>query len=319
MLDILSITTPIYLAIFLGYLTTRLGLFSKTDLVAFGQFVLNLALPAMLFTALSQSKFSEILNVSYLLAYMTGSLLVLLIGYFGFRRVSGKDATESSIYAMGMSSSNSGFVGYPILLLALPDIAGVCLALNTMVEIIVIIPLLLTLIEASRGQGRWYRILGPALLRLARSPLILGLLCGVVASSLAWTPPEPVSRTIRLFALSSGALSLFVIGGSLVGLSLKGIWHKAALVSLGKLGLHPLAVMLAILLLPTLGLTALAPSMQEAAVLLAAMPVMGIYPILSQKYGYESFSSAALLVTTIGSFFTISSLLWFIRYAHLWN
>jgi malonate transporter and related proteins len=318
-LDILSITTPIYLAILVGYLATRLGLFSKVDMRTFGKFVINLALPPLLFSSLSQRSVSDILNVSYLLAYLTGSLLVAGLGYLWFRRGAGIDSTTSSVYAMGIASSNSSFVGYPILLLTVPSIAGVALALTTIVENVVVIPLLLALAEANRGEGRWYRVLGQSLARLARNPMILGLACGVAASSLAWTPPEPVARTIKLFALTSGALSLFVIGGTLVGLSLQGIWQRVALVGLSKLTLHPLAVMAAILVIPYLGLPVLDPSMQEAAVLMAAMPVMGIYPILSQKYGFESFSSAALLVTTIASFFSISTLLWVIRYSQLWS
>ena len=47
-----------------------------------------------------------------------------------------------------------------------------------------------------------------------------------------------------------------------------------------------------------------------AAVLLAAMPTMSIYPILAQAYGHEDRSAAALLIATIASFFTLSALLW---------
>ena len=51
------------------------------------------------------------------------------------------------------------------------------------------------------------------------------------------------------------------------------------------------------------------------AVLMAAMPMMGIYLILAQANGQEDFSAAALLVTTLGSFFTLSGLLWVFRHA----
>jgi hypothetical protein len=47
----------------------------------FGKFVMNLAPPAMLFGALSQCRISEILNPTYMLAYLTGSLTVLGFGF----------------------------------------------------------------------------------------------------------------------------------------------------------------------------------------------------------------------------------------------
>ena len=52
------------------------------------------------------------------------------------------------------------------------------------------------------------------------------------------------------------------------------------------------------------------PHLQLAAVMLAAMPMMGIYPILAQSYGKEDLGAAALLATTVASFFTLSGLLW---------
>ena len=60
MLDILAITGPIYLAIALGYATTRWGVFARADMRVFGKFTLYLALPALLFNALSQRSVAEI-------------------------------------------------------------------------------------------------------------------------------------------------------------------------------------------------------------------------------------------------------------------
>ena len=75
MLDILTVTAPIYLAIGVGYLAARYGLFDKTELRALGKFVFNIALPAILLNALLQRRFDETLNVTYLVAYAAGSLL----------------------------------------------------------------------------------------------------------------------------------------------------------------------------------------------------------------------------------------------------
>jgi malonate transporter len=43
------------------------------------------------------------------------------------------------------------------------------------------------------------------------------------------------------------------------------------------------------------------------------MPTMSIYTILAQIYGREELAAAAMLVTTICSFFTISGLLILLR------
>ena len=77
MLAILGITSPIFMIVLIGYGLTHRGLFSKADIRAFGKFVVALALPALVFKALSESRLSDIFNVGYLLAYATGSLLAL--------------------------------------------------------------------------------------------------------------------------------------------------------------------------------------------------------------------------------------------------
>ena len=100
MIQILAITGPIYMAIALGYATTRGGLFTRADMRVFGQFVIRLALPAMLFNALSQRQIGEILNPSYVLAYLAGTLALLGLCLVWGKR-SGLSATDSVVAAMG--------------------------------------------------------------------------------------------------------------------------------------------------------------------------------------------------------------------------
>ena len=313
MLDILAITLPIYLIIGIGYLTTRLGVFAKADMRVFGKFVIYLALPALIFNAMAQRKFSDILNISYLFAYTCGTCLVIATGWLWSRKIARLNLTSSTFYVMGMSCSNSSFVGFPILLLTLAPVAGIALALNVLIENILIIPLLLIMAERSTHTGEQHQGLSvflQPLKRLAHNPLVIGLCAGLLVSISGMTLAPSISRTVTLFASASGALSLFVIGGTLVGLPVKGMGKRIAPITFGKLILHPLAVTLAILALPLLGLPALDPALRMAAILLAAMPMLGIYPILAQVYGKEDFTATALLVTTIASFFSLSGLLW---------
>lgn len=313
MFDILAITGPIYLAIAVGYLCTRFGLFTRADMRVFGQFVIRLALPCLLFTALSQRDISEIANPSYALAYLGGTLTLMGLALL-WARQKGLSRTEGVVAAMGMTCSNSSFVGYPILLLTVAPVAAVALALNTLVENLLVIPLLLALAERSRGKdGHWLVKLGQSLRSLAKNPIILSLVAGLLVSWMRWTLPDPISRTVNLFGVASAGLSLFVIGGTLVGLPLHGMGRQIAPIVLAKLTLHPLAVFLAILVVPLLGLPTLDPALKLAAVILAAVPMMSIYPILAQSYGKEDLGAAALLVTTVASFFSLSGLIWLIR------
>lgn len=320
MLDILAITGPIYITIALGYLLTRRGLFARADMRVLGQFVIRLALPALLFNALAQRKVGDILNGRYLLVYALGSLVTLGLGLLWARRGARQDATTSVYYAMGMSCSNNGFVGYPVALLVLGPVASVMLGLNMIVENLLLIPLLLALAEISgEAGGRWPVVLRQALAALVRNPMVLGLLAGFAVSLLEWKMPSPMERTLTLFAQSSAALSLFVIGGSLAGLQLAGLRGPVVQIALGKLLLHPAAVVAVLLLCEAAGMVPMEPALRTGVVLAAASPMFGIYPILAQKTGHDGLAAGALLGATVASFFTISALLWTFRQLPGWG
>ncbi|OPF61977.1 AEC family transporter [Hydrogenophaga sp. H7] len=316
MLDILAITGPIFLCIALGYLITRGGLFDRGDMRVFGKFLINLALPALLFNALSQRSVGEIFNGPYLAAYALGGLIMLAGTVLWYRKVAHEGMARSAIMAMGMTCPNSGYVGYPVMLLTLgAPVAGVALALNMVVENLLIIPILLALADMERHEaGHWRQLVMQTLQGLARNPLIIAIVAGFLVSALGIPMPSPVSRTVTLFAQASSALSLFVIGGSLVGLKLQGLRAAVAQIGVGKLVLHPLCLLAVMTWLVPIG----DPQLKVALLLTGALPTMGIYAILAQRHGHEGLASAALLVGTLASFFTLSGLLWLLRHSAGW-
>jgi malonate transporter and related proteins len=310
-IEILGITGPIYLTIALGYLVTQRGLFSRADMQVFGKFTIQLALPALLFNALSRRSVGEILNWEYLAAYAVATLVVVVVGIFWTRKVQGKPLALSSVMTMGMACSNSGFVGYPVALLTLGGtVAGVSLALNMVVENLLIIPLLLAVAGSEGAPGQWRQAMVQTLRGLLGNPMIWGIVSGFLVSLSGLHTPEPLSRTVNLFSAASGALSLFVIGGSLVGLKPEGLKGTIAQIALGKLLVHPLVMLVVLLwLIPIAD-----PALRTAALLTCAMPMIGIYTILAQRFGHGAISAAALLLTTMVSFFSLSGLLWALRH-----
>ena len=135
--------------------------------------------------------------------------------------------------------------------------------------------------------------------------MILAIVGGFAVSLSGISITGVLARTINMLAMSSAAVSLFVIGGTLVGLKTKGMRRDVTAIALGKLLLHPLAVGLMMWLVPPDDHT-----LRAAAVVFAATPMLSIYPILAQKYGFEDMCAAALLLATVLSFLTISVILW---------
>lgn len=312
MSDVLAIIVPIYLLIGLGYAAGRAGVFGSTELRVLGRFVLLFCLPALLFDAVSRRRLDEVLNPAYLAAYAGGSLAVFGVGLAWARWRRGAPLSLAAMQGLGMSSSNSGYVGYPVLQQLIGPAAGGPLALTMLVENLVAIPLALALADAG-GHGSLRQALAQSMRGLVRNPLVVAIVASLVFALAGWRLPKPVEATVRILATASSPVALFVIGGTLVGLKLEGVRGDLLRVALGKLLLHPLAVFGALALLP-----AVDPTLRLGALLLAAMPMLGVYPVLAQKHHHERFCAAALLATTVLSFVTISGGLWWLRQHPAW-
>jgi malonate transporter len=263
-----------------------------------------------------QRRIEEIMDTGYLLVYLLGSLAVLGVQYGLARSVSKKGRAASAYVAMGSACSNSGYVGYPVMLQYLGPVAAVAMALCMLVENLIILPLLLFLADREAAKSGGWHTLKLSLAGLLRNPLFIAIVLGFGCALLHIRMPDVISRTVGLFSLASTALSLFVIGGMLVGLQVRGLLPRVSVVVVGKLVGHPLAVFLMLTLLTALwpAMTPQNPQLRTAVVAFAAMPMMGIYPILAMRHKQEGFAAAALLVTTIASFFSLSLILWLLKH-----
>lgn len=310
---ILGITFPIFAAMAIGYLIVFKGWFAASDMRVMGKYVMNVAMPALLFNAVASRDVSDVFRPDYMLVYLLGGLVTIAISWLWFSWT-GIDKARRAIAVMGSTCANSGFVGYPVMLLAFPEIAGLILALNMLVENIILIPICLILMDVAK-EGKALSIPQTMLKTfwgVIRRPMVIGLLLGLLVSLLSLPIPEAVSRLFIMLAASAAALSLIVVGGSLVGLKLTGNRARALQVAFGKLVLHPAMMALAAISLPLLGIATLSPEMYAAAILSAAMPIFGIYTVLAQELDLEGPASIAMLAATSLSFVTLTGFLFWL-------
>ncbi len=307
MFSMFAITTPIFLLILLGYGAVKGRVVSSEANVGMGRFVLYFGIPALLFRAISNLEFSDMLNPGFVGAYAVGSLLAFSVGLLLSRLGVIKQGFPAALAGMGMSCSNSGYFGYPVMLLvfAAPPAAGFAMVL--LVENLLMIPLGLALLEygASRGNGtRGVAFWKPLLKRVLSSPMILAILSGVAASLLDIHVPAVLDQSLEMLARAAAPVALFVIGGSLVGAPLRGTGLQTTSIIAGKLALHPLLVGLAVSIAP-----GVSEELKITAIMFAAMPMIGVYPIIGGAYGQQAPSSSILMATTVAAFFSVSVVL----------
>lgn len=135
MLAILAITTPIFLLIALGYLLVRVKLIPRASIGGMGAFVVYLALPALLFKALSSRPVDEVYNSHYLLVFAVGSLLSLLTSVWLAKHVRGVTLERAAFLGLGGALSNNGFIGYALVTQLFGSVAVAAAALSMLVDL----------------------------------------------------------------------------------------------------------------------------------------------------------------------------------------
>lgn len=307
MLDILATTTPIFFLIILGFIAVKTRLMPSDALPGLGRFVLYFTLPALIFSTLVHMDFADVIEPKFLLAYGVGSLLSFVLGLLIARTLLKNNLTGSGIKALGMSMSNSAFFGLPVLILVFNDPPTVAFTMALIVENMLLFPIALMTIEYGNGKGENQSLLHiwkSVIKRVSRNPLIIAIVAGFIGSALHIRLPSALDESLRMLSAASATTALFVIGGSLVGSSIKGNMSEISTVIIGKLIMHPLCVAVVAMCIPGLN-----PELRLAAILLAAMPMMSIYPIIGGNYGYRSICASILMGATIVSFVSIAATL----------
>ena len=307
MLTIIAITTPIFIMIFLGYFAVRSQLVPSETIAGMSKIVMYFTLPALIFSTLARMEFDDVIVPVYLATYAIGSVLTLLIGLFISLKLMNKSLTESTLKGLGMSNSNSAFFAYPVMLLAFSNPPTASFAMSLIIENILILPLAFVILEVSSSSGQGLNPVKMAytvLKRLIKNPLILAVTGGVLASTFHLALPAVIDRVLVMLSGASATLALIVLGGSLVGTSLKGNTKDICFVTIGKLILHPVMIAVVALFMPEMDRNLLL-----GGILIAAVPMMSIYPIIGNQYGFRSLCASILLITTLVSFVTLAIIL----------
>ena len=309
MLNLIPTTAPVFILIALGYLSIKAKIVSEDGIASMAKVVLYFTLPALIFSTVAGMEFHEVIVPQYFLGYMFGSVAMLGIGIFLYRIVFKRGLAESTLKGLGMSNSNSAFFGYPVMLLAFEHPPTAAFTMALIIENIVILPLGFALLELSQTHAKSpIKILLNVAKRLVKSPLIIAVSAGVLASTFHVELPNTADRVLSMLSGASATLALLVLGASLLGTKIKGNAKDISIVVIGKLVGHPIMVGLLLWVMPDVD-----KHLLYGGILIAAVPMMSIYPILASPFGFRQVSASTLLVTTICSFFTLMVVLAYIQ------
>ncbi len=279
----------------------------KTASQVLSRFVFVIALPALIFSSISQIGVAEFFNWQYIGALGGGMLIMFCIGMLVARIAFPGRLTAMALHGLTAMYSSTAYIGLPLILTIFGDDARAPGIIGAIITGLVFSPLAILIAEFDRGRNGKNRFWSPLLAVLARPPIIAvaaGL--GVSASGIA----VPVS-VASFFALLGGAFvpcALFAAGLFIAGCSIRGASAEISWLVGAKLILHPLITWwLAFHVFELSSLYA------TVAVIQAALPSGVPVFVLAQQYQtFVTRSSAVIAISTAASVVTVSALFVFL-------
>ncbi len=308
MTSVFGITAPVFILIGIGFVLIKSNLLNKTHVGGFGTFVVYLALPSLIISTLTKTSLDHIIQPTFMIIYAVASLGSFALGFIIYRKFFNKTFSNSALNSFGGAMSNSAFIGYPLLLQSFsnPPVAAFTMAL--MVESILLLPVALFFLEVGESHGKGHSkrsVITQISKRLISNPVILAIFAGIVLALLNIQLPTFIDKSVGLLAQAAAPVALVFIGATLASSQWHGKLDDAGMVALFKLVVHPALVFLMIVLMPSMG-----ANLSKAAILIASVPMVSIFPIIGSKYGQGPQAASTMLVTTILAFFSISAILW---------
>lgn len=307
MLQILIILLPIFLTLAIGYAAVAFKLLTPEHIKIMGLFVIKIALPCLLITSLSSQDFSSLLQTPYLVSYSVASFVMFFGILLLYLKVFRESLSYSSVYALGASMSNTGFIGSAVLYLILGAKGTVYFAMSFLVENFVVFLVFLTCLEMGKStESDVIKILKTSLLGIIKNPMVIALLIGFGCSVLQISLPQWLYQTLKPIGQTASPLGILVIGGSLYGIqvfSQSGIWRDLSLIFCCKILVFPALVYGIFLCFPSA-----TEEMIFAGVLCASISMASMFGVFGQQVGVAK-APPILLVTTLGSIVSMTAVI----------
>jgi hypothetical protein len=314
---IFNVALPIFGVILAGLLAGRWRILGGEATAALNAFVSYFALPVLFFGTLARTPVRAVLDPNLMLGFSLVVLATFALGMLSTWLAVRGGLARMSLQGIAASWGNVGYMGVPLCLAAFgePGLPPAMLAVIVTSIISMVFGVMLIELEVAAGHGPVVTFLNAAW-NVARNPLPLSIVAGIVWSGLALPLPTPVEKWLDLLGAAASPCALFAIGLFLsdkpvsdTGPSVRHGLAEAGLATLIKLLVQPL---LAAVVLPWfIDLESVAG---QAALVMASLPTAANAFVLAKQFGIQvEQNTASILLSTAFSVVTVSALLVWLR------
>jgi hypothetical protein len=306
MTALIEVILPVFLVLGAGYLAAWRGLLTEAGIDGLMKFAQGIAIPCLLFRAISTLDLAEVFHWRLLVSFYVGALTGFLVGLAGARWLFGRDWQDAVAIGFVGLFSNSLLLGIPLTERAYgPDALAANFAIIAVHAPFCYAVGIIAMELARAGGSALARVPGQVLRAMLGQPLVIGILLGFAVNLSGLELPGPVTDGLDLLTSAGLPAALFGLGGVLRRYRPEGDVPTILYIVAVSLVVHPAVVW-------GLG-TALALPQDafRSAVLTAAMaPGVNAY-LFADLYGRaRRVAASAVLVGTAATMGTALFWLW---------
>ncbi len=306
-MQIIETLAPILLLLALGAALARGRFLGREFMVDLNRLVFYLALPSLIFMSIATADepADDTLTLIGVLAATT--FLAALLGWVVAVGVLRLPAVVVGTFVQSAFRGNLLFVGLPILTYALANLAGPewDRAMATIFLAITPIMALYNVLAVVALQASHHRLGRGSLvlmgLSMAKNPLIIACLVGLVFMAAGWAVPVFIGRSLQALGGAAVPVALLCIGGSLQSLQLVGNRRAIIAAALVKVLAGPLIAYGLGLWLGIVGV-----EMRILLVLSACPTAAAAFIMAKQMRGDESLAAGSIALSTVLSIVSLA-------------
>lgn len=291
-----STVIPIFSVVILGWISRRSGFMPSEFLGPANRLVYFLAIPALIFRAVSKASFRSEFDTTVLIVTLASAIGAYL-GAWLVSRCTHWKPSRIGAFIQCAGHGNHAYVGLPIAYYFIGEVglaktsilAGFLFILQNILSVLV---LQAYAVPQTNTLSRVRIILD----RLIRNPVIISALLGMVVSLLQVSIPTPILRFLDIMSGLAPPLSLLLIGASL---SVE-VMKKNLFSVMGSVAIKIIALPLVGLIL--FRISGVDASLYLPGLILLATPTATVAFVMSEEMGGDGeFAAAAVSATTICS------------------
>ena len=288
----INVTFPIFLVMVIGYVLKQIGMLNDNFVTVANKFNFRVTLPFMLFRDISSVNIREVFDVRYVLFCAVASTVCFWLIWGGVKLFV-KDKSIRGAFVQASFRSSAAVMGLAFIQNMYGTSAMGPLMIVGAVPLYNIFSVIVLTFEGEHaGEENGREKIKEACVNIAKNPIILGILSGLIVALLGIDFPVLVDKTVNSVAQMATPLALITIGAGFEGKKALAKIKPTMAASFIKLILQPL------IFLPVAAWLGFTGEKMIAILIMLASPTTPSCYIMAKSMNNDGVLTASVVVTT---------------------